>query len=137
MEHYTGGSMYDMLISHGAFNEDVCKNIFKQLVNGIDHLHNAGVAHCDIKLENVVVKAGQLRLIDFEQANSNALDTIKACTMGYKPPETTTQKPVDPKRGDIYTAGVCLFMLLYAQAPFGLDENDQAMNSHDDQGQPF
>ena len=113
MEHYTGGTMYDMLSSHGAFNQDVCKNIFRQLINGIDHLHNAGVAHCDIKLENVVVKeAGLLRLIDFEQANSNALDTIKVGTMGYKPPEATTQQLVDPKRGDIYTAGVCLFMLL-------------------------
>ena len=84
MEHYSGGTMYDMLESSGPFDQDVGKNICRQLINGIDHLHSAGVAHCDIKLENVVVKeAGQLRLIDFEQANSNDLATIRVGSPGY------------------------------------------------------
>ena len=81
MEYYRGGTMYDILSCGGAFDHDVGKNIFRQLINGIDHLHNAGVAHCDIKLENVVVKeAGQLRLIDFGHASSNAFDAIRVGT---------------------------------------------------------
>lgn len=45
-------------------NEIYCYT--KQIVNGVGHLHGAGVAHRDLKLDNCVVDSnGVLKLIDF------------------------------------------------------------------------
>lgn len=45
-------------------NEKFC--YFKQIINGVAHLHSHGLAHRDLKLDNCVVNAhGILKLIDF------------------------------------------------------------------------
>ena len=42
------------------------RHIFKKLIKILIRLHFCGIAHCDIKLENIMIKAnGDVMLIDF------------------------------------------------------------------------
>jgi len=64
-KHYASlGSMSKGLLYH---NVGLLRQIFVQLLNALDSLHNqAGYAHMDIKLENILISEnGTLKLADF------------------------------------------------------------------------
>merc|ERR1740137_264175 len=46
--------------------EIVCRTYFKQLISGLEACHGIGVAHRDVKLQNILIgDKGQLLLADF------------------------------------------------------------------------
>lgn len=69
MEYCQEGDLFN-LVQKGYLTKDdrltdrLC--IFKQLVQGIHYLHNHGIAHRDIKLENILVTSqSKLKITDF------------------------------------------------------------------------
>jgi protein-serine/threonine kinase len=69
MEYCPEGDLFN-LVQKGYLTKDdrstdrLC--IFKQLVQGIHYLHNHGIAHRDIKLENILVTSqSKLKITDF------------------------------------------------------------------------
>ena len=48
-------------------SEELCKVIFRQLVNGIGYMHSKGKAHRDLKLGNILFDADTklIKIIDF------------------------------------------------------------------------
>merc|ERR1719506_2764438 len=68
MELASGGELFDQVIERGAnaMPEDVARGYFCQLLDGVAYCHLAGVAHRDLKLENVLLtKEGRVKVIDF------------------------------------------------------------------------
>lgn len=66
MEYCELGDLND-LIKSGIFAGQEDRNcMFKQLVRGVDYLHSRGIAHRDLKSENLLVnKQGCLKIADF------------------------------------------------------------------------
>ncbi|HWN69839.1 MAG TPA: protein kinase, partial [Haliangium sp.] len=93
-------------------------------------LHRAGIAHRDIKADNVVIEqdgeGGALRavLLDLGLAHPigapSAGQPGPAGTLLYMAPEQLDGAPAD-SRADVYAAGVLLFELFTLQPPFGGD----------------
>jgi protein-serine/threonine kinase len=65
-----GMDLFDYIELRSNMEESECKNIFRQVVDAIHHLHTkALVVHRDIKDENVVLDGeGKIKLIDFGSA---------------------------------------------------------------------
>ena len=65
-----GMDLFDYIELKANMDESECRNIFKQVVDAIHHLHTkALVVHRDIKDENVILDGeGRIKLIDFGSA---------------------------------------------------------------------
>ena len=49
-----------------SFAEADARQIMKELLDAVSHSHKCGVAHCDIKFENVMLtNSQQVKLVDF------------------------------------------------------------------------
>ena len=47
--------MFDLIFEHGRLEESVARFYFSQLLDAVEHMHDNGYAHRDIKLENLVL----------------------------------------------------------------------------------
>ena len=134
MELADGGELFDQVIDRGvnAMPEDVARNFFQQMLAGVLHCHERGVAHRDLKLENVLLTGdGVVKIIDFGlshvYAKTPAGDADRSKPLSdmcgsksYAAPEVLGSKGYDGFSADVWSLGVSLFAMLSGFFP--LDE---------------
>ena len=91
--------------------------IFYQICKATQELHSAGIAHLDLKLENILLSQGNVKLCDFGSAaviDSDGQVLIKERTGSpvYVAPEIKGRKRVTGKKCDIWSLGIILHLLL-------------------------
>lgn len=87
-----------------------------------------GVAHLDLKLENVLVSSNySLKLCDFGfyEETSHKINKNRG-THGYRAPETYLQsnEGYDGVKADFFSLGVILFIMLFGVPPFNQATKD-------------
>eukprot|EP01095_Lingulamoeba_sp_RSL-Kostka_P010158 TRINITY_DN3601_c0_g1_i1.p1 TRINITY_DN3601_c0_g1~~TRINITY_DN3601_c0_g1_i1.p1 ORF type:complete len:301 (+),score=72.09 TRINITY_DN3601_c0_g1_i1:63-965(+) len=120
--------------------------IFKQMVSSVQYLHDRGLAHCDIKLENFLVeKEGvvnpKIYLIDFEnvctQKNKKAKGYNKGSSLYLSPEATRYNKgKIDAKAVDIWALGITFHTFLTGYFPFKCrveNESEEEINDDDEE----
>ena len=69
LELVDGGDINYFISSHKHYTESVCAHHFKQILQGLHYLHQQGVVHRDIKLDNILIKGdheyGDVKIADF------------------------------------------------------------------------
>ena|SRR5258706_15581032 len=70
MEYCHGIDLFDMISkrseNHKTFKEKDAAMIMQKIFKAVSHVHSQGIAHRDIKAENVMVsRDGSIKLIDF------------------------------------------------------------------------
>lgn len=50
MEYASEGELIDYIAAKGFLSERECRKFFRQLISALDHCHQAGVIHRDLKL---------------------------------------------------------------------------------------
>merc|ERR1719230_203491 len=114
--------------------EPDARRLFRQVVDAVVYLHQKGICHRDIKMENVVLDAdGNARLVDFGAAKEGGADTFLMSMQGtpaYMAPEVAQQKAHKGGPADVWALGVLLYNLVSGGAfPFwGKDMNDLRRN---------
>jgi serine/threonine protein kinase len=93
---------------------DAANRIFKQVALAVQYLHSRGIAHGDIKLDNVLIdEHGNAKLADFGYCSAEAVvqDNDRKGTLLYAAPELFRAGHYDPKCADVWSLGVLLFTL--------------------------
>jgi serine/threonine protein kinase len=59
LEYFEGKDLFAIMEGrlYKPLSESSAKNIFKQLISAVSYCHSVGVAHRDIKLENIMMNA--------------------------------------------------------------------------------
>ncbi|KAJ4474351.1 Pkinase-domain-containing protein [Lentinula aciculospora] len=126
----SGGELFDYLTEKGRLSEDETKFLFGQLCLAVAYLHEKGIVHRDLKLENVLLdERCRVKLGDFgftrEFERGVLMDTFCGTT-GYASPEMLQGKKYLGAEVDIWSLGVILYVLLTGMLPFD-DDDEQIM----------
>ncbi len=114
MELAQYGDLFDLFMEQKHFfDEKLVRTYFHQLIAGLEYLHDNGVAHLDIKLENLLIGEDyQLKIADFDLAYMEGDEKIHALgSKCYRAPEILYKNCEEAKPADVYSAGIVLFML--------------------------
>lgn len=69
MEYCSGGDLYSFILAAGQLEMAEADCFFKQLMRGVEYLREMGVAHRDLKLENIpLTQRGTVKIADFGNA---------------------------------------------------------------------
>lgn len=132
MELCPNGELFDVLYHTGRFSEAVSRTLFKQLIEGIEACHTAGITHRDLKPENLLFDADcNLKITDFGFAvmlsgrdGSGMLHTHLG-TESYMAPEVHMRNPYNGVSVDLFAAGIILFIMYSQNPPFSkADQRD-------------
>eukprot|EP01084_Bolivina_argentea_P087298 157676_1 len=117
LELATGGEILDMLYYLPALEPILSRTYFRQAIFGLEACHNAGVAHRDIKSENLLLDSHfNIKLADCGLSKVFQSDAYTG-TRGYQAPELLLDKPYDLPC-DVFSMGVILFILITGYPPF-------------------
>ncbi|KAL1005678.1 hypothetical protein UPYG_G00062190 [Umbra pygmaea] len=106
----------------GALTEDTARSVMRQVVLACQHCRDRGVAHRDIKGENLLVQTDtmKVKLIDFGCGDLLKNEPYKkfAGTCLYYPPECFQLGKYSSQTATIWSLGVLLFTLVNKKLPF-------------------
>jgi serine/threonine protein kinase len=120
LEYCPGGSLHDML-SEGPVPMDVLIPYGQQIVGALRACHSHGVAHLDIKPQNILIdKHGRAKLCDFGLALLDRGGFVKQFkgSVAFLAPEVLRHVDYDPFRADVWSLGVTLFVLATGHLPW-------------------
>lgn len=135
LAYASGGDMFTQIHNNGPLEERCAQKLFAQLVSGVNYLHQKGIVHRDLKLENLLLDSNQNILIsDFGFANSfrtkNGFQLMKTSCGSpcYAAPEVVhSNHSYDGRKADIWSLGVILFTFVAGYLPFDDDpENPES-----------
>jgi len=129
LEYISGGELFDQIVSRGSYGEKDARKIVKQILNGIEYLHDQGIAHRDLKPENLLCSVHDDRVVvsDFGLAKSFGRGELLVTHCGtphYAAPEIVRGDLSYDKSVDMWSIGVITFVLLSGCFPFHSDNEE-------------
>jgi len=102
--------------------ENIFRIIFKQIFDAMNYVHKLGMAHRDIKLENILIKKNyEIKIIDFGFGMynpENKLEKFFCGTPNYMAPEIAEKKPYIGQLADMWSLGILVYKIFCADFPF-------------------
>lgn len=143
LEKFSGHNLEQWLKGHGRISQSLALDWLEQLVHILDHVHQAGFFHRDIKPTNIIRQpGGQLALIDFGGVRevsetylakvsgaqnttgmSEVVDVTVIMTAGYAPPEQFNGKALP--QSDFFALGRTFVHLMTGIYPTNLTEDSK------------
>ncbi|KAL1980234.1 hypothetical protein VTN96DRAFT_4439 [Rasamsonia emersonii] len=141
MEYCSYGDLYS-LVQRGYLQKEDNLCLFKQLLQGVAYLHENGIAHRDIKLENLLLSSeGHLKITDFGVSEvfsgihpglrsaggecGKAMGEVRKCSPGicgslpYIAPEVLAKTgDYDPRPLDVWSCAIVCLALFFRGTPW-------------------
>ena len=120
LEYLDGGSLHDLIQTHGPMDETNLRAIAFQALLGLQHLHARGKVHRDIKPGNILISSdGRVKITDFglaKQVDPQAQCNTFVGTQFYMSPERLQVQPY-AFESDIWSLGLSLFTCALGRYP--------------------
>src|SRR5262245_34623929 len=129
LEYVDGSSLQYIVEKFGPLTVARATNAIRQTADGLEHAHEAGLVHRDIKPGNLLLdRTGMIKILDLglarffdddggqitrQQNTQNVLGTAD-----YLAPEQALDSSNVDIRGDIYSLGVTFYYLLTGRSPY-------------------
>ena len=110
--------------------KDICR-LYQQIISGIEYMHEMGIAHRDLKLENILLNYKKdIKIIDFGLSNKydRDMDELLHSSCGspcYAAPEMIKGMEYHGINTDIWSSGIILYLMLCKQFPFNDTNNSK------------
>lgn len=122
MEYVEGATLRDLPAERKTERDAL--DFVPQITEALEHAHEAGVVHRDVKPENLLIDPlNRVRLVDFGLASLYGAgarapeDARVAGTPGYMAPEQLLAPGSVDHRADIYSTGVVFYEMLTGRLP--------------------
>ena len=126
MEYVDGITLKDFMRSQKIIPSGIAIKIIMQTLSALQHAHERGVIHRDIKPQNIMILTdGTIKVMDFGIARAKnshlTQDNSVLGTAHYVSPEQTQGKELGPTT-DIYSLGIVMYESATGQVPFKGDD---------------
>lgn len=135
MKYVAGRSLEQLIERDKQLDIELCRKVFRTVVEALGYAHERGVIHRDVKPANVLLsEEGRIFVVDFGIAKREveARLTQTGMLMGtpqYMSPEQISGHPLDG-RSDLYAAGLLLFEMLTGRPPFTGEKTFLILRQH-------
>jgi serine/threonine protein kinase/tetratricopeptide (TPR) repeat protein len=139
LEFVEGQTLADRIRSGGGpgLPQEELVRIARQIAEGLEEAHRAGILHRDLKPSNVMITTkGAAKLLDFGLARLASVEAdatqtqhgVVVGTAAYMSPEQAEGRPVD-LRSDVFSFGAVLYEMISGSRAFGGTSALQMMNA--------
>ncbi len=131
-EYIPGKELLNYIEKNDNLSEkEICK-LYQQIISGIEYMYEMGIAHRDLKLENILLNYKKdIKIIDFGLSNSydRDADELLHSSCGspcYAAPEMIKGLEYRGINTDIWSSGIILYLMLCKSFPFN-DKNNSKL----------
>ncbi len=136
MEYVPGMDLKTMIQKHGRFSLEEGLPLMIQACSGVGYAHRAGLVHCDVKPQNILVTPDRrLKVGDFGIARALSTihpdeqsDVVWGSPQYYSPEQAAGGAP--SPASDVYSLGIILYELLSGKLPFSADTAAELARMH-------
>ncbi|KAF9453221.1 Pkinase-domain-containing protein [Macrolepiota fuliginosa MF-IS2] len=104
--------------------------VFRQICDGVEYLHEMGLAHRDLKLDNCVMTSNNVvKLIDFGTATvfhyPGKTHTPATGIVGSDPylaPEVLSKEAYDPRKTDVWSVAIIFLCMILRRFPWKIPD---------------
>jgi serine/threonine-protein kinase len=136
MEFIPGTDLKTIIKRRGRFTIDEAIELISQACDGIGYAHRAGLVHCDVKPQNMLVTPdNRLKVTDFGIARALSSihpDEQSSVVWGspqYFSPEQAAGNAPSPA-SDVYSLGIILYEMLTGKLPFISNDPHELTRMH-------
>jgi serine/threonine-protein kinase len=137
MEFVDGTTVYDEIVKKKRIPEEESLDIAIQVTEALDHAHQKGLIHRDVKPKNVMITRGVVKLADMGLARAisdkEAAEAEQGKAFGtpyYISPEQIRGEMNIGPPADIYSLGATLYHMVTGQVPFDGKNPSSVMHKH-------
>jgi len=136
MEFVPGATLKELIEKRGRYSLKSGISLMIQACAGVGYAHRAGLVHCDVKPQNMLVTPDRrLKVTDFGIARALASIQPEERTQvvwgspQYFSPEQASGKSPSPA-SDVYSLGVVLYEVLLGKLPFSAESGNELARMH-------
>lgn len=143
MEYVPGTDLKTLIKQRGRFNPEEALPLLIQACAGIGYAHRAGLVHCDVKPQNMLVTPDmRLKVADFGIARALATihpeeqsDLVWGSPQYFAPEQATGAAPAPAS--DVYSLGIIMYELLTGALPFQANSAVELARLHVEEEPPL
>ncbi|OHS96290.1 CAMK family protein kinase [Tritrichomonas foetus] len=128
IDYCPNGELYDFIIKNGKIAENTAALLFQQISSAIAYCHSYGVAHRDLKPQNILIqKFPFVKIADFGLCGYIKEDDLMKTFCGspaFVSPECLSKQVYDGRKSDIWSLGVILYAMVTGEFPWNLSNTN-------------